>query len=150
MYDSTSRSIWKRSSSSSSDSTTFRLKSERRRRRKSLSITAPLHALDDLGDDGTEPAPGRDLLVKPRPPASGQLVVLRAPVVVRRAPRRLDPPAALQSMKRRIQGALADIQGCGRDLMEALRDCPPVSRLERQRFQNQEIECALGKIELVC
>jgi hypothetical protein len=52
-------------------------------------------------------------------------------------------------MERRIQGALADLQRRGGDLMEPLRDRPAMARLERERFENQEIECALRKIELV-
>ena len=110
---------------------------------------APLHAFDDLGDDRAQLAPGRDLTVQTCASAFGQLVVLRAPVVVRRAPRGLDPSSALEPMERGIQGALANIQCGAGDLMQALRDGPSVSRLERQRLENQEIECSLRKIELV-
>src|SRR5262245_23884972 len=138
MYDSICCSRWNRSSSSSSWSTARPRRSERNRRKTSLTIASCLYALDDLGDDGAQFAPGRDLLLQARAPAFSQLVVFRAPVVVRRAPRRFDPSSTFEPMQGGIEGPLSDVQGRGGDLMETLRDRPAMPWREHQCFQNEE------------
>src|SRR5438270_10415982 len=50
-------------------------------------------------------------------------------------------------MQCRVQRALWDLKGFARDLMDALRDRPAVHWLERERFENQEVERALRQVE---
>src|SRR5205823_6648491 len=76
-----------------------------------------------------------------------ELVVLRASIVVGRAPRGADPSAALEPMQRRVQRALWDLKRFARDLLDALGNPPAVHRLERERFENQKVERALRQVE---
>src|SRR5205807_8736290 len=50
-------------------------------------------------------------------------------------------------MQCRVQRALWDLKGFARDLMDALGDRPAVHRLERERFEDQEVERALRQVE---
>jgi hypothetical protein len=46
---------------------------------------------------------------------------------------------------------LLDLKHIAGDLLNPLGNCPPVLRLERQRFQNQEIQGALRQVNaFVC
>src|SRR5438105_11365201 len=76
-----------------------------------------------------------------------ELVVLCAAIVVGRAPRGTDPSAALEPVQCRVQRALWDLKRCARDLVDALGNPPTVHRLERERFENQEVERALRQVE---
>ena len=78
---------------------------------------------------------------------AGQLVELGPPVVVGRPPPRGDPAAPLQPVQGGVQRALRHLQRGARDLVEALRDGPAVLRPERQRLEDQQIECALREVE---
>src|SRR6185369_10677303 len=132
-----------------SRSTVAGLNSECMRWRRSVSILSRLrlHRLQDLRDRSGEFFPRVGLRVEPCAAFLRQLVVLRAAVVVGSAPARLDPAAALDPMKRRVQRALLDVERRAGDLVEALRDRPSVLGLEGHGLQDEEIERALRKIE---
>src|SRR5262245_59731838 len=99
--------------------------------------------IEYLSDNGTEPVPRRNLLVELRPSAFGELVVLRAAVVVRSAPRRFDPALPFETMQGGVERTLTDVQRGARDLMEALRDRPPMLRGEGNCLEDQQVERAL-------
>src|SRR5512138_533398 len=130
-----------------SRSTAVRLNRERSRHRRSLSMLASLHGFQDLRDRRGESAPRARLRIEPGAAFLRQLVVLRAAVVVGGAPARLDPAAALEPMKRRVERALLDVERRAGDLMEAFGDRPTVLRVERDGLQNEEVEGALWKLE---
>src|SRR5262245_15262793 len=132
-----------------SRSTALRLNSDRSRQRRSVNMLVPLYlnGLEDLRDCSSQPAPRAGLRLEPRAAFLRQLVVLGAAVVVGGAPLRLDPAAALEAMERRVQRALLDVEGRAGDLVEAFRDSPAVLRLEGHGLQDEEVECALRKIE---
>src|ERR1700738_3925091 len=67
-------------------------------------------------------------------------VVLRAAVVFRGRPLRSDQLLQFEPMKRRIERSLSDLQCFFRQLLDALSDAPSMHRLQRQRFQDQEIQ----------
>ena len=50
-------------------------------------------------------------------------------------------------MERRIQGTLPNLQSRTGHLTQPLGNGPPVLGLERERFEDQEIERPLGKIQ---
>src|SRR6516165_8921736 len=150
---STCWSKWKRNSSSSSLSTVFRRRRDRNRIRRSLSIffLAPyspgLRRLEHPGHSRCQFLPVGGFRFELLPPGFRQFVVFRPPVVLRSAPARLDPPAPLQTVQRRIQRPLPHLQDPAGHLVDALGNGPTVLRSERQRAQNQKIERALRKIE---
>jgi hypothetical protein len=55
----------------------------------------------------------------------------------------------LEAMQRGIEGTLLDAQQIVGNLLNALRDCPTVQRLERDRPHDQEIEGALQDVGLI-
>src|SRR5260370_18208328 len=79
-------------------------------------------------------------------PGAAKLVVFGAPVVFRASPLRLDPASTLQTMKGWIQRALLNLQSSLRNLLQPLRNAPTVLRLKCQRFQDQQIQRALRKL----
>src|SRR5690348_191824 len=79
-----------------------------------------------------------------------ELVELRAPIVVRLAPLRLDPAAPFEAMEGRIERSLRNLERRRGDLADALRDRPAVLRLEGQRFQDEQIERPLRELDLRC
>src|SRR5436190_16300426 len=87
--------------------------------------------IEQQADGGAQLAPGVGLLRQSPPALRRQLVVLRAPVVVRHVPLGLDPAFAFEPMERRIQRPLVDAQRVPGNLLDALRDRPSVLRLER-------------------
>jgi hypothetical protein len=58
---------------------------------------------------------------------------------------RLEPALLLEAMERWIQRALRDLQDIAAHLLDALRDCPPVLRLERDGLQNEQVEGSAPK-----
>ena len=81
-------------------------------------------------------------------PGLGQPVELRAPVVVRVAPRRLDPALLLEPVERRVEGPLIDLEDILRHLLQALGDAPSMHVARRQRAENEEVERALEEVAL--
>ena len=79
---------------------------------------------------------------------AGQRVVFGAPVIFGDAPFRLDPAFALAAVQGGIQRALSDPEGFFGNLLDALGYGPAVERLERQRFENEQIECALRQVHI--
>src|SRR5262249_25267715 len=71
---------------------------------------------------------------------------LGLPVVVGDVPLGLDPAAALEAMQRRVQRALLHLERVVGNLLDAFGNRPAVLRLERDGFQDQEIERALRQI----
>src|SRR5262249_31168030 len=53
----------------------------------------------------------------------------------------------LEAIESGVERALWDGERLAGDLMNALRHCPTVLRLERQRFEDQEVERPLGQVE---
>src|SRR5262245_65236763 len=102
----------------------------------------------DPGDRAGDPRPvflfGRELL----PPGLRELVELRRPVRLRRAPLGLDPVLLLETMKRRIERALGDLQDVLGDLLNALGDRPAVHWSAGQSSKNEEIQRALEQVGL--
>ena len=61
-------------------------------------------------------------------------------------PLRLDPALLLQPVQRRIERSLLDLKRFPGDQLNALGNCPPVLRFERESLQNQQIQGALNEI----
>src|SRR5262245_43422005 len=125
------RSRWKRSSASSSRSIRF-LRNSAFRARASAVILPPIvsRGLEDPGDRVRQPLPVLGFVGQLPAAGPGQPVELRRAVVVRAAPLRVDPALLLQTVQRRVQRTLVHGQDARRDLLDALRDPPPVHRLE--------------------
>ena len=63
-------------------------------------------------------------------PFGGDLVELRAAIVLGDAPFGGDPPAVLEAVQRRVERALVHLEHVAGDLLDALRDAPAMHRLE--------------------
>src|SRR5262249_10738472 len=73
-------------------------------------------------------------------PRGLEAVRLDAVAVLRLAPRADDGAVLLEAVEGGKEGAGLDHEGAARDLLDALGDREAVSRLERERSQDQEIE----------
>jgi hypothetical protein len=100
-----------------------------------------------LRDRGCEPLPQCGFLLELFLPGPGEGVVLGATVLLGHAPLRLDPRLILEALQRRVERALLNQQNVVRQLADAARDRPAVQRLERERFENQEVERALDEVD---
>jgi len=96
---------------------------------------------------GGQLRPHRLFALKLLPAGSGELVVLRSTIVVRRSPTGLHPTAALEAMQRWIERALRNLKRFTRDLLNALGDRPAVLRAERKCLQDQQVERALWQVD---
>jgi hypothetical protein len=102
--------------------------------------------LQDAADGVGHPGPVLALLGELPAPGPRQAVVLRLPVVVGGVPLGVDPPLLLEAVQRRVERPLVHAQHITRDLLDALRDAPPMHRLERERLQDQHVQRALQQI----
>src|SRR6266545_4410929 len=112
-------------------------------RQSPTAVTAtpwPLYGSDNQRDGGGEPFPRRGFPVELFAAGPGELVVLRPPVLIRHAPLGFDPALVLEALQRGIQRALLHQQHVVGQLPDAPGDRPAVHRLERERFENEEIE----------
>src|SRR5437773_3677728 len=76
-----------------------------------------------------------------------EFVVLRLPIVLGRPPFGCDPATPFKSVQGRIYRPLRDLQHRFRHLAEALGDRPTEHGVERQHFENEQIEGALRQLE---
>src|SRR4051812_11872870 len=107
---------------------------------------SPLRRAEHCGDGAGELSPGAGFAFELLAAGCGQLVVLRAAVVLGGAPACLDPATPFQTMERGIQRALLDAQDIRRNLLQPFRDGPAVLWLERERAEDQEVERALRQV----
>ena len=77
-----------------------------------------------------------------------ELVVLRLPVVLRKAPLCLDPTSLFHAVEGGVEGALFYLKALVRGFADPRRDGVSVTGPPRQRFQDEEVERALEKIEI--
>src|SRR5687768_9936397 len=149
---SVSISRWKASSSSSSRSTARRRTRARSRRDHRLvqlfaRFMASRRPQDELDHVHVAP-PLLRLRAEGPAPGARELVVLRPPPVLGGAPLALDPPLLLEPLEGRVERALADVQRVARELLDPLRDGPPVHGLERQRLEDQQVQRAADDVGL--
>src|SRR6187549_3405176 len=102
--------------------------------------------LEDERDGGGQLVPGVGFGGELFPAGAREVVVLRLPVVVRRAPLGLDEATTLEAVQCRIERTLWDLQRGSRDLVQSLGDCPTMHCLKRQCLQDEQVERALGEI----
>src|SRR5687768_16967273 len=75
-----------------------------------------------------------------------QRIELRAAVVLRRLPLGCDPAFVLELVQRRVERAIAHLQNVVGNLVEPLADRPAVEGLEREDFQDEQVERALHEV----
>src|SRR5262249_27527295 len=93
------------------------------------------HARDSL-------FPTRSLVAQLLSAGGRQRIELRASIVVRRPPLRLQEATVLQTVQRRVERALLHGKMPVRDLADAQENSVAVLRAERDGFENQEVEGA--------
>src|SRR5262245_36883345 len=149
MWWSIRRSRWYCSSSLSSSSTLWLLNRERSRSRSFLvhrMTVGSSHRFDDQRNRRRQPLPLRGFGLQRLAASRGELVVLRATIVLARGPFGLDPPLLFEFVKCGVQGTLAHAQLLVRHLSNSLRDSPAMHRLQGQDTEKQQIKCALDQI----
>src|SRR5579872_1708506 len=77
-----------------------------------------------------------------------QTVVTSFAIVFRSAPERSDPPAALQTVQRRIERAMLDLQDRIGAMFDHVRDGVTVRRAQDERLKDQQVQRALQQIRL--
>jgi hypothetical protein len=87
-----------------------------------------LHALENLSDGDRQPAPRLGLNVELFLARVRQFVILRATIVVGRAPLRFNLAAPFKPVQRRIQRTLLYAKHIARHLLYTLGDSPSVLR----------------------
>src|SRR5690349_4794746 len=76
-----------------------------------------------------------------------QTVDLRAAVRVGEPPLTFDPAAFLETVERRVEGALTELERVAGQLLGPAGDGVPVGGPPRERLQNEEVEGTLEEIE---
>src|SRR5881392_481597 len=77
-------------------------------------------------------------------PLARQLVVPRAPRVLRLAPFGVEPPRPLEPLERGQQRPRIDLEHAARHLLHATRDAEAVHRLEADGLEDEHVERALN------
>src|SRR5690242_12599542 len=129
---------WKRNSSSIRASEARDAKRERARAASPLSklISALQNEVHRIG----EALPFVDLLAECLPPLTRDAVVACTPVVLGGLPIALDVAAVLETLQRRIERTLIDLEAAVRDLLNAKTDAPPMHGCERHRLEDEEVD----------
>src|SRR5207253_10227078 len=97
-------------------------------------------------DRGRESLPVGTLLFEPSSARRRRSIESCTPVGLRDAPLGGDPALTFQSLKRRIERTLVHPQHVLRQILDALRNRPPVQLLGGDGAQNQKIERALNEV----
>src|SRR6266542_2220017 len=92
-----------------------------------------------------EPIPAVRLFAQTLAARGGEFVKLGPPIVLRRAPPRLEQSLTYQAKQTWIEGTLFDQQCIARDLSDTQKEAVPVQWAERDRPQDEEIERARKK-----
>ena len=92
--------------------------------------------------------PARGFRLELRLAAAGQLVKLRFAPAVGALPVGRQPAALFEPVQRRVERSLRHLDDLPRHLVEPLRDGLSMNRAQRHDFEDEQIECALGKIGL--
>src|SRR5688500_5443254 len=121
-------------------STPTRLNNARSRRRSAFSTVRASGGGEDVFDGDHVTSPRLGLRAECAPALRGEPVILGAAVVVARAPLAVDPFLELEALQGGVQRALVHVEHTPGHLLNALADPPAVHRLERQRFEHQQIE----------
>src|SRR5438105_3565400 len=99
-------------------------------------------------DRGYEIGPLRMLLLQSPPAGGGELVILRAAVVLGRFPLGGDPALELEALQGGIEGAEFDIQSVARDGANGFGDTVAMKRSEEEGLQDQHVEGSLKEIHM--
>src|SRR5688500_14899056 len=157
---SVSMSRWKRSSSSTAAGTSRsacgRRKTRRRSGRRGMGWPEGGRGAAEGSGGGEDLRHGRGV-AGPRArlgaelgaAASGEAVVLGAPVVLREPPLGLDPAALLQAVEGGVEGALLDAEGVVGRLADPARDGVAVARAPAEGLEDEDVERALEELERV-
>src|SRR6185437_3419971 len=93
-----------------------------------------------------EPVPATLLGGKLLAPRGRERVEARAAVVLRRAPRALDPVAVLEALQRRVERSVIDQQRRPRACLNGERDAVAVMGPQREDAENEQVERALQQV----
>src|ERR1700686_1163113 len=99
-------------------------------------------------DDLRHAVPVFGFCLQPALPGGGQTIVSSFAVVLRRAPFACDPTLMLQTIERRVERALLNLEALLGHLLDAQQDAIAMQRAEGNGFEDQHIESALQKVEL--
>ena len=106
--------------------------------------------IDDVGDGGREAAPALTFALQLLAAQAAERVELRATVVLGGPPGGGEPAFLLESVKRGIELFVADLQDVAGYLLEPLADAVAVHRLQREDFEEQQVEGALYEVSRSC
>jgi hypothetical protein len=121
---------------------------ERTKANKEIAQHVLLGRFENLGNGGSQFLPGIGFRLKLLFSGVRQFVKFGSAVVVGYSPFGFNPPASFHPMECGIEGALLDTQRVTGNLLNALRDGPSMLWAESQRPEDEEIESALGKVEI--
>lgn len=109
-------------------------------------ITIPLSRLNDQIDCRGEAAPVGGFLFELSAACRGQRIKLGLSAGFGFFPFGFDPGFLLQAVQGRVERALLDLQYIPRNLLNTLGDGPAMLGLERNGFENQEIQSSLNEV----
>src|SRR5512146_127001 len=99
-------------------------------------------------DRGDVVVPGLRFRAQRAAAGSGEAVELGALSLLRRSPLRLDPPALLHAVERRVESAVEHAEASVGSLANEPRHGIAVHRAPRQRPEDENVESALEELEL--
>jgi hypothetical protein len=95
------------------------------------------------GDDSGHIGPFGGLGLELARTGSGERVKAGPPIIFRRTPLPFDPAPVLKTIDGGVERTLQDFEPLVRDLLDAQQDAVAMQRTERDRFEDEHLECAL-------
>src|ERR1044072_3357708 len=114
-----------------------------------LFVAEFLCGLSDFGDGEHQSIPARFFCLQLFSSGACELVELRFAAGFVYVPARRDPTFLLDAIEGGIQRSMFDIQHFVGELAEALDDPVTVQLAQRERLENQHVECSLQQIGLI-
>src|SRR5271165_5064228 len=109
--------------------------------RRASYLVRPL--VENAGDDSGHVDPFGGLGLELTRTGSGERVKAGAAIVLRLTPLAFDPVPALKTIDGGVEGPLQDFEALAGDLLDAQQDAVAMQRTERDRLEDEHLECAL-------
>src|SRR3981189_697474 len=99
--------------------------------------------VENAGDDSGHVGPFGGLGLELTRTGSGERVKAGAAIVLRNTPLAFDPAPALKTIDGNVEGTLQDFEALAGDLLDAQQDAVAMQRTDRDRLEDEHLECAL-------
>src|SRR5262245_30890665 len=115
-------------------------------RSKRSIVISHLLKTHERGDGARETVPVSGFDLELLSAGACERIELRPAIVLARPPLGADPAFLLELVEGGIEGAVADLEDVGRQLLEPQPEGPAIHRFEREHLENEEVQRALNEV----